>query len=168
MNLIFDLDLTLIDSKIAEPYRRGSTWQKAYSLIPSFTEYKGMKAVFDYIHDRGFPYCIVTSSPSTYCNKVCSQWGFNPKYMVCFHDTKLKKPHPEPINLALSKLKAEPDQAISFGDKDSDIIASNAANVPSVACLWGAEDRVTLLSANPTYIVNNPIEIVAILKNLNT
>ncbi|MFW2475286.1 MAG: HAD family hydrolase [Sediminibacterium sp.] len=162
MKIIFDLDLTLIGSKIADPYRP-SNWSKAFGLIPEFTEYSGMKDVLRYLKDHEIEYCIVTSSPAKYCNKVCGHWGFCTDHTVTYWDVTKRKPHPEPILLALKKLNAEAEQVLSFGDRDIDIQSSNAAGVRSVACLWGAEDTRSLLAASPKHVISTPSEIIPLL-----
>jgi HAD superfamily hydrolase (TIGR01509 family) len=49
--------------------------------------------------------------------------------IVCLQDVKNHKPHPEPILLALRRLKAEPQEAVYVGDALSDLQAGNAAGV---------------------------------------
>lgn len=39
-NIIFDLDLTLVDTTICEPSRHERNWQQAYALIPKCTLYE--------------------------------------------------------------------------------------------------------------------------------
>ena len=163
MNLIFDLDLTLINSSIAEPFRKKRDWQKVYTQIPTFTEYEGMKDVIAYLAAQKIPYSIVTSSPEPYCKKVCAHWNFSQTYLVTFYDTKNRKPHPDPILLAMSRMRAEGSDTLSFGDRDIDIQASHAAGVKSVACLWGCLDHESLLSANPTYVIHHPHEIIPLI-----
>jgi len=162
MAIIFDLDQTLIDSKIAEPYRP-SSWSTAYSLIPKFILYEGIRTVLDFIEINNISYAIVSSSPSTYCNNVCRHWGFRPKYIIGYHDAK-RKPAPDPILLALRNLNAKPENSLSFGDRDIDILASNAANVSSIACLWHAENQTSLLAAKPSLVIEKPIEMLPIIK----
>ena len=95
------------------------------------------------------------------------QWNIPFDFTVCYHDTKNKKPDPDPINKALSLLNKEPGKVLSFGDRDIDIIASNTANVPSVACLWGAPDINALIQANPKYMINNSVELVNLVSNFS-
>jgi phosphoglycolate phosphatase-like HAD superfamily hydrolase len=166
--LIFDLDQTLIDSSLAEPYRKPSKWGGAYQQIPNFTEYEGISKVLSYLSEKSIPYCIVTSSPSTYCTKVCAFWKINNEHVICYHDTPSgqKKPHPAPILYALNKLQIDAKNALSFGDRDIDIISSNNAGVASVACLWGAADTELLLAANPTFTIKKPLEIIPLINKL--
>lgn len=167
MGLIFDLDQTIIDSSIAEPFRKSRNWQTVYSLINRFSIYPGIIEAIVQFHNIGIKICIVTSSPSAYCNKVLHQWNIPFDFTVCYHDTKNKKPHPDPINKALSLLNKEPGKVLSFGDRDIDIIASNTANVPSVACLWGAPDINALIQANPKYMINNSVDLVNLVSNFS-
>ncbi|HJW97114.1 MAG TPA: HAD-IA family hydrolase [archaeon] len=49
--------------------------------------------------------------------------------VICLPDVKNHKPHPEPINLALKRLKVRPEEAVYVGDAVSDAEASKAAGV---------------------------------------
>ena len=49
--------------------------------------------------------------------------------IVCFSDVKNPKPHPEPVNLALKRLKVRPEEAVYVGDAASDLEAGKAAGV---------------------------------------
>lgn len=167
IGLIFDLDLTLIDSKVAEPYRKQRQWQRVYEVIPSFSPYNGIAEVLDFVARENISYCIVTSSPNAYCVKVCQQWGINSELCVCYHDTARRKPYPDPIHLALQKLKLPASNVLSFGDRDIDITASNAAGVSSVACLWGAGNHESLLAAHPVHTIQQPNEMIDLITQFN-
>ena len=61
-SIIFDLDLTLVDSTIAESARKAKDWQLVYSLIPQFSIYDGLENVFDIIRKHDIKVCIVSLS----------------------------------------------------------------------------------------------------------
>ena len=65
-NIIFDLDLTLVDTTICEPSRHERNWQQAYALIPKCTLYEGIDEVFAIIRKFGIKSCIVSTSPRPY------------------------------------------------------------------------------------------------------
>ena len=67
--IIFDLDQTLVDSSIAEPYR-GKNWGKVNELIPSFILYDGFEAVFDFIRINEIKVAVVSTAVSNYVNNV--------------------------------------------------------------------------------------------------
>ncbi|SHN45413.1 HAD family hydrolase [Chitinophaga sp. CF418] len=162
MGLIFDLDQTLIDSSPAEPHR-GKNWKIACSKIGQFTLYPGIIEAVQQFNQRGIKICIVTTSVSYYCEQVLDFWKLPYDFKVCYHDTDRRKPAPDPILKALDFLKYPAQKVLSFGDRDIDIIASNRANVLSVACMWGSADVVALKSARPTYSISSAEEMVRLV-----
>ena len=136
--IILDLDQTLLDTSIAEQYRRARNWKKVYDLIPMFKPFGNLIEIVGDQVDKGLSACIVTNSPESYCRKVVDYWAIPVSNMVCYHDTRRHKPHPEPFLLALGKMKLGNNCAISFGDKNDDVIASKRAGIDSVLCSWGS------------------------------
>lgn len=163
--LIFDLDQTIIDSSIAQSYRDHGKWQDAKNLVPQFNTYSGIIEAMQFFKMNGLKICIVTSSPSNYCEHVLKVWKIPFDFKVCYHDTGRRKPHPDPIIRALTLMSSKPEDVFSFGDKDIDILASNSANVTSVACLWGASDLQSLNSAKPNHVINNSIELLTLVND---
>lgn len=137
MTYIFDLDQTIVDSSIAEVYRRKREWGRVYLLIPQFKLYDGLREVFNILRERGEKICVVTSSPKKYCNMVLKHFDICVDCAVCYHDTKLHKPNPDPIIKAIELLGEKPENIASIGDDENDIIASNAAGVISCLAYWG-------------------------------
>jgi HAD superfamily hydrolase (TIGR01549 family) len=165
--IIFDLDQTLLDTSAAEVYRNSKRWALAYSEIPNFKPYDGFESVFKYIEENSISSCIVTNSPSTYCYKVTKYWDINCKFHICFHDTKKRKPDPEPYLLAIKTFNTSLNKVLAIGDRDIDIIAAHAAGIKSVACLWGTHDKTSLIQANPTFTAISPLDLLVIIKELN-
>ena len=85
-SIIFDLDLTLVDSTIAEQARKERNWSYVYSLIPQFTVYEGLEEVFNIIRKYNIKTCIVSTSPRPYIEKVIAQFNLPIKYIVSYHD----------------------------------------------------------------------------------
>jgi pyrophosphatase PpaX len=86
---------------------------------------------------------------------------------VGFEDVTRRKPHPEAVNLALSRLGLEAGEAVMVGDSASDIKAAQAAGCHSCYATWGipAHERGSLLShATPDFIVDSPDELLGIVK----
>ena len=48
-SIIFDLDLTLVDTTCLEEARHERNWQKAYDMIPQTSLYEGIQEVLDII-----------------------------------------------------------------------------------------------------------------------
>ena len=66
--------------------------------------------------------------------------------------------------MALQLMKASAKDTISFGDRSIDIVASNAAGIESVACLWGTQERSALLSSSYNHIIIKPQEILTLIR----
>lgn len=139
MGYIFDLDQTIVDSSVAERYRNQREWSAVYSLISKFRLYEGIDDIFNMLHEKGEKICVVTSSPEKYCKNVLKEFGIQVDNIVCYHDTKLHKPHPAPILKAIELLGDSPENIVSIGDAEKDIVASNAAGVISCLALWGGQ-----------------------------
>ena len=162
--IIFDLDLTLVDTTIVEQARHDRNWQLAYSLIPKCKLYEGMEEVLAIIRNNNIDTCIVSTSPRTYVEKVVDYFNLPIQHIVAYHDAKPIKPHPAPMLKALELLGCSAAEAISFGDRVIDIQASNAAGIESVACFWGTKERGELLHSGYTHAIIKPEEILTLIR----
>lgn len=162
--IIFDLDLTLVDTTIVEQARHDRNWQLAYSLIPKCKLYEGMEEVLAIIRNNNINTCIVSTSPRTYVEKVVDYFNLPIQHIVAYHDAKPIKPHPAPMLKALEHLGCSAAEAISFGDRVIDIQASNAAGIESVACFWGTKERGELLHSEYVHAIIKPSEILTLIR----
>ncbi len=145
--ILFDLDQTLIDSRLAESHRSNRVWPQVYRLIPQFTKYEGLAELLELLIERDIPLGIVTSSPKSYCTKVIEHHQIQVNKLVCYHDTQRKKPHPEPILKGIELLGLPADEVWAIGDHVKDIQAAEAAGAHAVAVSWGAADADALKAA---------------------
>ena len=155
-NIIFDLDLTLVDTTLAEPYRSKRDWNGAYSVLPQCTVYEGLQEIFDVIRKFGINTCIVSTSPRTYVEKVVQQFNLPINHIVAYHDAKPIKPHPAPMLKALEML--------GCGDRVIDIQSSNGAGIESVACFWGTKEKAELVKSGYTHAIIKPSEILTLIR----
>ena len=163
-NIIFDLDLTLVDTTLAEPYRSRRDWPGAYSVLPQCTVYDGLSEVFDIIRKFGINTCIVSTSPRPYVEKVVQTFNLPINHIVAYHDAKPIKPHPAPMLKALELLGCDARSAISFGDRVIDIQSSNGAGIESVACFWGTKEKTELMRSGYTHAIIKPSEILTLIR----
>lgn len=163
-NIIFDLDLTLVDTTCLEDARHTRNWGEAYRLIPQTNLYEGVGAVLDIIRKNNINVAIVSTSPRPYVEKIVNYFKIPTKWIVCYHDAKSIKPHPAQMLMALQLMGVSAKDTISFGDRAIDIVASNAAGIESVACLWGTKERKSLLSSSYNHVIINPQEILTLIR----
>lgn len=162
-SIIFDLDLTLVDTTCLERSRHNRNWQEAYSLIPQTRLYDGIEKVFDFIRQKGIKVTIVSTSPRPYVERLVAYHHIPATYIVGYHDAKPIKPHPAPMIKALELMEETPDNVVSFGDRAIDIRASNAAGIESVACLWGTKEHGYLMNSGYSHAIATPDEILKYL-----
>ncbi len=93
-SIIFDLDLTLIDTTCLEAFRHNKQWQEAYKHIPDTTMYEGVAGVLDIIRKHNIPCAIVSTSPRPYIEKIVAHYNLPIQHIVSYHDAKPIKPHP--------------------------------------------------------------------------
>lgn len=161
--VIFDLDLTLVDSSIAENARTERNWRLVNLLIPQFTLYNGFETVFKIIRDNHIKVGIVSTAPRQYVTKVVEYFNIPNNCIIGYHDAKPIKPAPEPMLKALELLKESANNVISFGDRAIDIQASIAAGIESVACFWGTKEKEGLLQSGFKYAIYEPAEIIDLI-----
>lgn len=74
-------------------------------------------------------------------------------FVVGNGDTKENKPHPEGVELALSRFNASKKDALYIGDNDIDYITAKNASIDSLICAWGPR-KLTVLD-KCTYVVHS-------------
>lgn len=163
-SVIFDLDLTLIDTTCLESLRHNRNWQEAYRRIPETAMYNGMAEVLEVIRIHHIPCAIVSTSPRPYVEKLIAHYNLPVQHIVSYHDAKPIKPHPAPMLKALELLGVSAKDAISFGDRVIDIEASNAAGIESVACFWGTKEKAELARSAYRHAIIRPNEIITLIR----
>lgn len=151
MLFIFDLDQTLVDSKIALSLRSQRNWNAVYNTIPQMKLYPYIRETLDYIASKNHNISIVTTSPGSYASKVLSFFEIKPSSLIAYHDVTRRKPHPESMIKAISKANVLANESISFGDRKIDIEASKQAGIKSCACFWDTTEAEDLRASNPDY-----------------
>lgn len=163
-SIIFDLDLTLIDTTCLEQLRHERKWQEAYERIPQTSIYDGMQGVLDIIRKHNILCAIVSTSPRPYIEKIVAHYNLPIQHIVSYHDAKPIKPHPAQMLKALDMMGVPANKVISFGDRVIDIEASNAAGIESVACFWGTKEKSGLLRSQYSHAIIKPEEILTLIR----
>ncbi|MBR8764878.1 Pyrophosphatase PpaX [Porphyromonas levii] len=163
-SIIFDLDLTLVDTTSLEELRSKREWSKVYSLIPQTSLYDGLEKVFDIIRTHNIKSVIVSTSPRSYIERVVRFHNIPIQHIIGFHDAKPIKPDPAAFYKAIELLGEPPKNIISFGDRAIDIQASNAANIESVACFWDTKEKKELLQSDYSHAIIHPSEIITLIR----
>jgi len=127
--------------------------------------YDDVPDVISALADRGHQMAVVTSKASPIAHQSLAFVGLDHFFpvVVGYDDTARHKPDPEPVRVALSRLGVSPDDAVFVGDSPHDILAGNAADVITIAALWGPFDRETLADARPDHFIECMAELPGVL-----
>ncbi|HYW98268.1 MAG TPA: HAD family hydrolase [Candidatus Elarobacter sp.] len=85
---------------------------------------------------------------------------------VCSGDTLRKKPHPEPLRLALRQMQLDPSACIYVGDAPQDVEMARRAGVRAIGVLGPFPTEKRLRAAGPEYLIGSIEELPDVLKRL--
>ena len=86
---------------------------------------------------------------------------------VCSGDTRRKKPHPEPLRLALRQMKIAPSECVYVGDAPQDIEMARRANVCAIGVFGPFPTEKRLRAARPDFLLESIDELPGVLKRLH-
>jgi HAD superfamily hydrolase (TIGR01549 family) len=86
--------------------------------------------------------------------------------LVCSGDTLRKKPHPEPLRLALRQMKFAPSACVYVGDAPQDVEMARRAGVLAIGVLGPFPTEERLRAARPDFLLESIDELPGVLKLL--
>jgi HAD superfamily hydrolase (TIGR01549 family) len=86
---------------------------------------------------------------------------------VCSGDTLRKKPHPEPLRLALRQLGLAPSACVYVGDAPQDVEMARRAGVRAIGVLGPFPTEKRLRAARPEFLLESLDELPGVLKLLH-
>jgi len=86
---------------------------------------------------------------------------------VCSEDVLKKKPHPAPLNLALARLRADPDECVYVGDTAEDIEMARRAGVRPIGVLGPFPTAERIRAARPDTILRSIRDLPGYLQTLD-
>ena len=151
--VIFDFDLTLVDTKPVEALRAAKRWWAVKARIGDLRVYDGVHDLLRELHEQGQTLAIVTKSPNMIPLEFIKRYGWpiDTKLVLGHHQIGKPKPHPDGLLKAMKKANAKADNAFHVGDQPEDTQASRAANITAIGAGWGAADTQALKASKPDY-----------------
>lgn len=140
-----------------------TSYEKWVSYVNDFEEsatlYEGFDNVIKTLHEKGI-LCGIASSKT----KKQYEIDFLPtglhnymKSIVLSEDTKMHKPHPDPLLKVVDRLNELPENCVYVGDTIFDYKSSKTAGMDFALALWGASD---LTGIEADYNLNEPMDIL--------
>ena len=85
---------------------------------------------------------------------------------VCSGDTQRRKPHPEPLRMALRQMKLDPAVCVYVGDTAQDVVMAQRAGVRAIGVLGPFPTEKHLRAAQPEFLLQSLDELPGVLKHL--
>src|SRR5712675_134514 len=85
---------------------------------------------------------------------------------VCSGDTLRKKPHPEPLRLAMRQMELDPSACVYVGDAAQDVEMAGRAGVRAIGVLGLFSTKKRLRAAHPEFLIESIQELPDVLKKL--
>jgi HAD superfamily hydrolase (TIGR01549 family) len=86
---------------------------------------------------------------------------------VCSEDAAKRKPHPAPLQLALKRLRRDPEHCVYVGDTAEDIEMARRAGVRAIGVFGPFPTAVRLRAAKPEVLLNSVQELPHYLRTMS-
>ena len=149
--IIFDFDLTLVNTQPTEKLRSERKWKDVMAQAGKLEVYSGITELLKELAARNQTLGIVTNSPDMAPHYLIKQHEWPIEIVLGYHQVSRKKPDPEGLFLAMKRAGANPDNTFHVGDQPEDTEASRAANVTSIGAGWGLVDTRFLQASAPDH-----------------
>ena len=126
--------------------------------------FDGMEDLLKDLNKAGLTCAIVTSKRRDSLDKNLDFLKGHDLFdlLVTKESTDFFKPHPAPVEYALTGLNVEAKQSVMIGDTHYDIECAQGAGVRTIGVTWGAEPEQELMKSRPDDIARTPEELRAI------
>lgn len=154
------VDANRVDELITE-YRRFNM-----EMHDEFVEeYETVYETIETLHDKGYKIGIVTTKARNVVEMGLSFSRLKQFFdvVITIDDVQNAKPHPEPIQLALEKLNASPEETIMVGDNYHDIEGGKNAGTKTAGVVWSLKGKEFLETYHPDYMLEKMSDILTII-----
>lgn len=100
--IIFDFDLTLVDTRPTESLRKACRWQAVMARISELEVYAGISELLNELHAQDHMLAIVTNSPDMIPLEFIKRYNWPIEIVLGYHQVKKRKPDPEGLLLAIN------------------------------------------------------------------
>jgi HAD superfamily hydrolase (TIGR01549 family) len=125
-------------------------WLECYAGEPSRL-LPGAREALAALAGSGLRQGLVSSGDPVRVRGEVESFGLAPFFsaVVCGGETTGRKPHPEPLLVALGRLSIGPEHAAYVGDSPEDVLMAKAAGAYAIGIPGGFPNRAALEAAEP-------------------
>ena len=127
--------------------------------------YNGINEMLETVKAMGIKTAVVTNKMQEAAVDIITNFfGSYIDVIIGQIDGVAQKPAPDGVLLAMNKLEALPEETVYIGDSEVDCATAHNAALPIIGCTWGFRERKVLEENKAEYIINEPKEIIGIIK----
>ncbi|MDD3842067.1 MAG: HAD family hydrolase [Candidatus Izemoplasmatales bacterium] len=128
--------------------------------------YPGIQELLKNLDDLGLIVNVLSNKPDHDTQTVINYYFPNIKFGRVYGKRPgyLVKPNPLAVNEMISELQISKTEVLYVGDTYTDMMTAKNAGLISIGVLWGFRKVTELQAGDAKYIVTNPEEILAIVK----
>lgn len=121
--------------------------------------------VVDALAEAGIAMGIVTTKMRATTERALKMFGLwsRMETVVTLDDVSHAKPHPEPVQKAMSALGANPEETIMVGDSPFDIEAARRAGARAAGVAWSLKGESYLRKWHPDWMLRDMRDLYAIV-----
>lgn len=130
---------------------------------PMVAAFPGVRALLAELRRRGLRLGIVTNKGGARLGLDLDRAGLDRAVfstVVCAEDTAQRKPHPEPIRLALRRLRAPTASSAYLGDGPHDVDAAGRAGIAALGAGYGYYGAAELRRHHADLILAGPADLL--------
>lgn len=129
-------------------------------------EFDGVYETLHLLKEQGLTMAIVSTKQREVVIKGLRLLGVEDLFdvVIGLDDVQKPKPDPEPVLLALERLRAEKDDALMIGDNFHDIEGGKNAGVRTAGVAWTIKGEDFLQSFNPDYMLHHISDLLKIVQ----
>ncbi len=133
--------------------------------------YKDIVKLLKGLKDTGIMACVVTNKADS-MTQVLVPEIFGADFAFDFVLGQCpdipKKPQPHMVYVAMNEIGVNADECFFVGDSYTDMLAGGSSGNIPVGVLWGYRDEKELIDSGARFIVNEPMEILNLIKEINS
>jgi pyrophosphatase PpaX len=151
------------------PYEESVATYRAYQyerFLDNIKPFDGVSEALPLFKERGYKVALVTSRLTNSTMMALDHFGLTNYFdvVITADDTKIHKPDPTPVFMALDKIGSKPETALMVGDSIFDMEAAKNAGVVSVLVSYSvALPEEKREKVKPDLIIDNILELFDIL-----
>lgn len=128
--------------------------------------YEGIYPLLDQLVEAKCQLAMVTNKHQSMAEPIMAKYfsDYPFKSIVGRSEANPKKPDPTSVNKIVKKVGIDKKDVYFVGDSEVDLMTARNAEVNDIIVSWGFRKRADLAMLKPSVIVDQPIDIVALVK----